>query len=116
VWDDEAQALLQDVRDDAAGLAMDDASYAAATPERLAAADGLHRFTAGASTAADQISVATRDDGVALAVRSRSGRCWVIDTSGALRDPADRVVRTGRLLGERPCTATAVAELTEEDF
>jgi hypothetical protein len=115
VWDQEAKTLLQDTRPTVHGIAAADGSFTALRADRLGRNDPFHGYTEGASTGPKELSVAGREDGFALALLSRSGTCWVIDTTGPLVG-RDRQVRTGRLRGDRPCAATDAAALTQEDF
>lgn len=115
VRDEEAKTLLRNTREVAIGLAVADGTYTALTPERLARNDPFHRYTDGPSTDARQLSVRAREEGFTLAVRSASGRCWIVDTRGTLL-ASEHPARTGRLPADRPCRAADVAAMTEEPF
>lgn len=115
VRDEEAKTLLRDTRQIAIGLAVADGAYTALTPERLGRNDPFHRYTDGPSTDAGELSVRAREEGFTLAVRSASGRCWIVDTSGTLLAD-EHPARTGRLPADRPCRAADVAAMTEESF
>jgi hypothetical protein len=115
VHDQEAQRLLDDARQTAIGVAVADGAYTALTTDRLGRNDPFHTYTSGPSTGARELSVATGEDGFALAVRSDSGRCWVVETSGPLLS-SDHPTRTGRLAAGRACDADGAHAMREEDF
>lgn len=116
VWDEEAKDNLRDGHAAAVTVRSSAGTFTPATPEQLQAlAPGL-RFTAGASTHHREISVGGAERRVTVAVRSRSGTCWVIDDDDGR--PGSEGYRTGRLPGDAgPCLATAGAAAMEpEDF
>lgn len=116
VWDEEAKTNLRDAYDVAAAARSVSGTFATATPEQLAGRDSRFTWTSAASSSPQQVSVYALDQRITLAVRSRSGACWVIDDDTSVRGAAG--YRTGRLPGEQlPCSAAAGGPgLVEEDF
>lgn len=86
----------------AAGAIHDDeGSFAFATPGRLQQREPAVVFTSGSSSSPTVASVYATDQSFVIAVRSTSGRCWVVkDDRG---DGGARV--TGRLPDHEPCVA-----------
>lgn len=116
VWDEEAKTNLLDAYDAATVVRSTSGSYLQATPESLARTEPRLTYTLGESRGDGVVSVHPLDRRITLAVRSRSGTCWVID------DDADVLgrdgFRSGRVDGRGVgCVAgSATAGLVEEEF
>ena len=110
VWDEEAKATLQTSSFAAASLRDASGSYAAITPEAMDGADPDVEHTTAASTHDHLVSVYALPDRMTVALRSRSGRCWVI------REGSDGR-REGRIDDRRtPCVAATIQDFEDQAF
>ena len=109
-WDEEAKQVVRTSESVASGLSGE-AGYAAVTAEALDATDfdPAVAHTTSESTGPNLVSVYGLPDELTLAVRSRSGSCWVVQSTRSSR-------QTARLGDERPCVAATVGAVTGDEF
>lgn len=115
-WDEQAKANALTAYDAAAILRSTSGSYFQATPESLARTEPALTYTTSASDGPEVVSVYPLDQQITLAVRSRSGTCWVIQDDAEVMGRGG--FRSGRVSGEgAACTASSgTAGLVEEGF
>ncbi len=115
VWDQEARLNVQDAHAAAARVRQSTGSFSAVTPDELERTEPRLAYSTGASLGPDDVSVRAAETAVTVAVRSRSGTCWVIDDDVTIAGAAG--IRTGRVHKDRPCAAATAGEfLVPEEF
>ena len=109
VFDEEAKQVLLDARSRGYGLAGGSGSYTAVTPEALERDDPTNDYTSGESRGPGTVSVYALPERLTLAVRSRSGTCWITDDS-------NMTSRTGKLRESQTCVAATVDGFEPVEF
>ena len=100
-----AQTSLRIAFTNAKAIYVDSKSFSDVTVGALRTAERSLSFTAGASTAPKEVSVASSASGIVLAAQSAQGTCYVIGDGGP---PAGTVFGT---LGSSSCDASTVPPL-----